>query len=137
MFLKTVRNPYLDDQPTRSVFYRPDQSQTWAINAEKLHKTPSLLNAVAPGRGAVIRALDALAWIIAIVGVAASVKLLWWAFIPALVASVGMHLTNRKTAGTIARKAMANSNEHFLYLHSQKLIWLVTGHSMPGRGKLA
>jgi hypothetical protein len=63
---------------------------------------------------------------IALAGIVGSFFLVPWLFLPALLASAAMKMTNRKMAGTIARKAAAQSNEHFLYLHSQKALWLVT-----------
>lgn len=129
MFLKTVLNPYQNGHPTRSVFYRPTPSQTYAIDAEQLHKNPGLLNAIAPHRSVLIRSLDIAAWVIALAGVVASYVFVWWLCVPALAAAVAMYLANKKLAGTIARKAAASSNEHFLYLHSQKALWLVTEQS--------
>lgn len=126
MFLKTVLNPYQNGSPTRSVLFRPNETQTYAINAEQLHKNPNLLNAFGKGHSLLIRLLDTLAYLIAIAGIAGSYFLAVWFFLPCFAASTAMLMTNRKTAGIIARKAAANSNEHFLYLHSQKALWLVT-----------
>jgi len=126
MFLKTVLNPYQDGHPTRSVMYRPNATQTYAIDAEQLHKKPYLLNEFGKGRSLMIRMLDICAYGLAAGGIAASFYLVWWMFLPALIASTAMVLANRKTAGMIARKAAANSTEHFLYLHDNKAIWLVT-----------
>ena len=126
MFLKTVLNPYKDDHPTRSVMYRPNETQTYAIDAEQLYKNPRLLNAFGWGRSLLIRVLNMGAYVLAAAGIAASVFVVWWMFMPAIIASTAMLLTNRKQAGIIAREAAAASNEHFLYLHSQKALWLVT-----------
>lgn len=126
MFLKTIRNPYQDGHPTRSVMYRPNATQTYAIDAEQLHKNPRLLNAFGRGRALFIRALDIVAYSIALAGIAGSYFIAIWLFLPAFVASAAMLMANRKMAGTMARKAAARSNEHFLYLHTQKALWLVT-----------
>ena len=126
MFLRTVLNPYRNGHPTRSVIYRPNETQTYAIDAEQLHKNPSLLNAFGTGRALMIRALDGLAYLVAIAGIIASFFIATWFFLPAIVASAALLMTNRKMAGDMARKAAAQSNEHFLYLHSQQALWLVT-----------
>ena len=126
MFLKTVLNPYRNGSPTRSVMFRPNATQTYAIDAEQLHKNPRLLNTFGTGRALLIRCLDIMAYAIAVGGIAGSFFLATWLFLPALLASAAMIMTNRKMAGTIARKAAAQSNEHFLYLHSHKALWLVT-----------
>ena len=126
MFLKMTKNPYQDGQPTRTVFYRPNISQIWAINAERLHKHPGLLNTIRPGSSLLLRSLDIMAGLIVLAGGVVSYTHVWWMFIPALIAAIGMRLANRKMAGTIARKAIARSNDNFLYLHSQQAIWLVT-----------
>lgn len=133
MLLKTVSNPYANGLPTRSVFYRPNETQTYAIDAEQLHRNPRLLNAFGPGRSVLIRALDVLAYMIGIAGASASFLMpaIWWVCLPSLVASAAMLLANRKAAGTMARRAAAESNEHFLYLHSQKALWLVTEPAQP------
>lgn len=126
MFLKTVLNPYEDGLPTRSVIFRPNETQTYAINAEQLHKNPHMLNTFGRGHAVMIRLLDIMVYVIAAAGIAGSVLFAYWLFLPAFFAAAAMWLTNRKTAGAIARKAAADSNEHFLYLHSQKALWLVT-----------
>lgn len=125
MLLKTVFNPYRGGHPTRSVLYRPNETQTYAIDAEQLHKNPSLLNAFGWGRSLVIRGLDIAAYLTIAAGIAASFVLAPWAFLPAIVAAAVMLTITRRTAGIMARKAAAESNEHFLYLHSQKALWLV------------
>ena len=125
MLLKTISNPYEGGHPTRSVLYRPNETQTYAIDAEQLHRNPRLLNAFGRGRSVMIRALDVLAYAIGAASLAGSAFLVWWLFLPGFVASAGMLLANRKAAGTMARKAASESNEHFLYLHSQKALWLV------------
>lgn len=126
MFLKIVLNPYQNGHPTRSVLYRPNHMQTFAIDAEYLHRHPHLLNALGKGQGLIIRLLDFIAYVIALGGLIGSLVLVAWFFLPCLVATAAMLLTNRKTAGMIARKAAATSNENFLYLHTQKALWLVT-----------
>lgn len=126
MFLKTVVNPYENGLPARTLIYRPNETQTYAINAEQLHKNPQLLNTFGKGNAVAIRLLDIFAYAIALAGIAGSVFFAVWLFLPAFLASTAMWMTNRKTAGAIARKAAAESNEHFLYLHSEKALWLVT-----------
>lgn len=126
MFLKTVLNPYRNGSPTRTVLFHPNETQTYAIDAEQLHKNPKMLNAFGKGRSLFIRCLDITAYLVAIGGIIGSFFLASWLFLPALAASAAMIMTNRKMAGSIARKAAAQSNEHFLYLHSQQALWLVT-----------
>ncbi|MEO9969748.1 MAG: hypothetical protein ABJG15_07975 [Hyphomonadaceae bacterium] len=125
MFLKTVANPYADGQQTSALLYKPREGQTFAINAEKLHANPGLLNAFGTWRGPLIRALDALAFGCLALGIFVAVKVAWWLFLPCFAANIAMLVINRKTAGRMARKAARASNENFLYLHQHKAIWLV------------
>lgn len=130
MLLKPIANPYENGHLTRSVLYRPNETQTYAIDAEQLHRNPRLLNAFGRGRALLIRALDVTAYLLGLGGVAASFFFAWWLFVPSLLASTAMLLANRKAAGTMARKAIAESNAHFFYLHSQRALWLVP---QPGK----
>ncbi len=125
MLLKTVANPYANGLPTRSVMYKPNPTQTFAIDAEQLHKNPRLLNAFGRGRGIFIRSLDVIAYLIGFAGLIASFLIMWWLFLPGFTASAAMLMANRKVAGTMARTAAARSNAHFLYLHEQRALWLV------------
>ena len=126
MFLKTVLNPYQGGHPTRSVLYRPNETQTYAIDAEHLHKNPRMLNAFGRGRALMIRVVDVMAYLITIASIAGSFFFAPWLFLAGFVATAAILMVNRKLAGTMARKAAAQSNEHFLYLHSQQALWLVT-----------
>ncbi|MEL6323239.1 MAG: hypothetical protein AAGJ29_04945 [Pseudomonadota bacterium] len=125
MFLKPVPSPYEDGLPKRAVFYRPNESQTFAIDAEALHKDPALLKVFGWWKPLAIRALDALAWTLVIAGVVGTIWFAWWMFLPCVIANVAMLLANRKAAGEIARSAAELSNQHFLYLHEQRALWLV------------
>lgn len=131
MLLKSIANPYENGHLTRSVLYRPNSTQTYAIDAEQLHRNPRLLNAFGRGRSLMIRALDVLAYMIGAASLVGSALVVWWLFLPGVVACATMLLANRKTAGTMARKAASLSNEHFFYLHDQKALWLVPEPSKP------
>lgn len=125
MFLKSVPNPYENGIPTRSVLYQPNETQTFAIDAEQLHKNPYLLKTFGWWRPFVIRALDTLAYGLILVGIFGALKLAWWFFLPCMVANVTMLMANRKAAGEMAKSAASGSTSNFFYLHDQKAIWLV------------
>ena len=69
--------------------------------------------------------LDFVAFGCLALGVFVAIKAAWWLFLPCFFANLAMLTANRKTAGRMARKAARQSNEHFLYLHRHKAIWLV------------
>ncbi|MEL7130074.1 MAG: hypothetical protein AAGK23_11040 [Pseudomonadota bacterium] len=125
MFLKTVANPYTGGKPTRSVMYRPNETQTFAIDAEQLYRNPKLLNAFGRWRSLAIRALDVVAYSLILVGIAGAIYVAWWFFLPCFVANAAMLMANRKAAGEMAKSAAHESNENFFYLHDQRALWLV------------
>ena len=124
-FLPTVSNPYENGQRTSALYYRPQDGQTFVINAAQLHRNPRLLNAFGTWRGPLIRALDVLAFAFLALGIVVAVKAAWWLFVPCFVANIAMLMVNRKTAGRMARKAARQSNKNFLYLHQHEAIWLM------------
>jgi len=125
MFLRTIANPFENGQRTLALLYRPTQGQTFAINAAALHRNPKLLNAFGAWRGPLIRALDVLAFGFLALGIVVALKAAWWLFVPCFIANLAMLMVNRKTAGRMARKAVRESNDNFLYLHQHEAIWLV------------
>ena len=129
MFLKPVPNPYENGLPTRAVLYRPNASQTYAIDAEALHKDPRLLAAFGWWKPLAIRALDAAAWLLILGGIIAAFWISLWLFVPCVIANVAMLLANRKAAGEMARSAASLSNAHFFYLHSNQKLWLIPDRS--------
>ena len=71
------------------------------------------------------RILDALAYLICLLGVLASIAYVWWMFMPGLAVCVLMLSVNRKTAGSIARSAARKSADNFRKLHEMGCLWLV------------
>ncbi|MEM9667933.1 MAG: hypothetical protein AAF950_03335 [Pseudomonadota bacterium] len=125
MFLKLVPNPYEDGLPKRAVLYHPNETQTFAIDAEALHRDPHLLETFGWWKPFLIRILDTFAYAIILVGVFSAAKFAWWLFIPCTAATSAMLLLNRKTAGEMAKSAAEESSENLFYLHENKAIWLV------------
>jgi len=125
MFLKLVPNPYEDGMPKRAVLYHPNHTQTFAIDAEALHRDPTLLQSFGWWKPIFIRVLDTLAYGLILLGVLGAMKFAWWLFIPCTAATSAMLLVNRKTAGELARAAAEESSDNLFYLHENKAIWLV------------
>lgn len=127
MFLKCYPNPHQSGRMTRAVMLRTQGERHYAIDAETLHKQPELLNAF--GRHSYLRMklLDGLAYMACLIGVLASLSVVWWMFVPGLAVCVMMLATNRKTAGEIARRATYRSVDAFRSLHEMGVLWLVRG----------
>ncbi|MEQ8299572.1 MAG: hypothetical protein RH945_03430 [Hyphomonas sp.] len=125
MFLKCAPNPHRAGRMTRALFIEQVPGQRFAIDAEELHKRPELLNAFGRFMYVRFRVLDAVAYLICLLGVLASFAVVWWAFMPGLAICVLMLATNRKSAGEIARKAATRSVDDFRALHEMGCLWLV------------
>lgn len=125
MFLQLIPNPYEGGMPKRAVLYHPNHTQTYAIDAEALHRNPTLLQTFGWWKPHLIRVLDGLAYSFILLGVLGAMKFAWWLFLPCTVATAAMLLVNRKAAGEIAKSAAEESSENLFYLHDQQAIWLV------------
>ena len=121
MFLKCAPNPHRAGRMTRALFIEQVPGQRFAIDAEELHKRPELLNAFGRFMYVRFRVLDAVAYLICLLGVLASFAVVWWAFMPGLAICVLMLATNRKSAG----KAATRSVDDFRALHEMGCLWLV------------
>jgi len=130
MFFRIRPNPHDNDRLTRTVMFEAAPGQTYAIDAERLHKTPSLLNEVSKQAGLRVRAVDALAYLILIAGILLSFKAAWWLFLPGVVLCTLLLQIGRQSAGSIAKSAALQSNSAVFYLHSVGALWLV--HSAGG-----
>ncbi|MEE9380242.1 MAG: hypothetical protein V3V03_02445 [Hyphomonadaceae bacterium] len=125
MFLKIIPNPHAAGQPTLSLLFEASPGQTYAIDAEKLYRQPSLLNAVSERSALKIHALDMMAYLILILGVIGSFFVIWWLWLPCVSLCTAMLSVNRKSAGEMARSAAMNSSSAFLHLHTIGALWLV------------
>ncbi|MEO0881654.1 MAG: hypothetical protein AAFY34_02875 [Pseudomonadota bacterium] len=125
MFLKLIANPYENGMPKRAVLYHPNHTQTFAIDAEALHRDPTLLQVFGWWKPILIRVLDAVAYSLILVGVLGALKFAWWLFLPCTAATAAMLLVNRKAAGELAKAAAEESSENLFYLHDNRAIWLV------------
>ncbi|KCZ56290.1 hypothetical protein HY29_09575 [Hyphomonas beringensis] len=110
---------------TRALVYEQSPGQLFAIDAETLHKQPELLSDFGRYMYARFRILDAMAYLICLLGVLASIAYVWWMFIPGLAICALMLSVNRKTAGAIARSAARKSADNFRKLHEMGCLWLV------------
>lgn len=125
MFLKCQPNPHKGGRMTRALVYEQSPGQLFAIDAETLHKQPELLSDFGRYMYARFRILDAMAYLICLLGVLASIAYVWWMFIPGLAICALMLSVNRKTAGAIARSAARKSVDNFRKLHEMGCLWLV------------
>lgn len=125
MFLKILANPHAGGRLTRSVLYEARPGQVFAIDAERLHQEPELLDQFSHRASFGVRMLDLAAYFILVASVIASFFVLFWLFIPGVAACAFMLAVNRKKAGEIAIRAARRSVDSFRALHEQGLLWLV------------
>ncbi len=125
MFLKVVANPHAEGRLTRTVMYEAAPGQVYAIDAERLHIEPNLLDEFAEGAALKVRMLDYAAYFVLVASVLASFFAVFWLFMPGVAACALMLSVNRKSAGEIARRAARRSSDSFRQLHEMGLLWLV------------
>jgi len=125
MFFRIRPNPHDNDRLTRTVMFEATPGQTYAIDAERLHKTPDLLNKLSKSAGWRVRAVDALAYVILVGSILLSFKMAWWLFLPGAALCALMLQMGRQSAGSIAKSAALQSNGAVFYLHSIGALWLV------------
>lgn len=126
MFLKVIANPHAQGRLTRTVMYEAAPGQIYAIDAERLHEDPSLLDHFSNGASLRVRLLDYAAYFILVASVLASFFAVFWLFMPGVAACAVMLSVNRKSAGEIARGAARRSADSFRRLHEMGLLWLVS-----------
>lgn len=125
MFLSCQPNPHDGGRMTRALVFEKTPGTRFAIDAEALHRRPELLEPFGRGLHLRIRALDALAYLICLLGVLAAVPVGWWMAGAGVLICVLMLAANRKTAGRLARAATERSTESFRQLHEIGCLWLV------------
>lgn len=129
MFLKCEANPHHDGRMTRAMFMTGQPGSRFAIDAERLHKQPHLLNAFGRHMHVRFRILDAVAYLCFLLGVLGSISIAWWMFVPGLALCVLLLALIRRTAGGIARKAANRSTDNFRALHEMGCLWLVYAYT--------
>lgn len=125
VFLRPEPNPHQSGRMTRAVLLKASADQTYAIDAEWLHKQPQLLNQFGEHMDIRFRLLDTMAYLLCLLGVIGSFSVAWWLFLPGIAACVMMLAVNRKSAGEIARKQALRSVDAFRHLHEIGALWLV------------
>lgn len=125
MFLKCKPNPHHGGRMTRALIWESAPGQRFAIDAERLHKEPHLLNAFATHMDMRVRLIDGLAYLSVLIGFIAALKLEYWMFVPGLVTCVAILTFNRWSAGGLARRMAKSSSIHFRQLHEMGCLWLV------------
>jgi lysylphosphatidylglycerol synthetase-like protein (DUF2156 family) len=127
MFLSCQPNPHDGGRMTRALIYESMPGTRFAIDAEALHRRPALLEPFGKGLEVRLRLLDALAYLICLLGVLAALTAGWWTAAAGVAICVLMLAVNRKTAGRLARSAADRSTTHFRQLHEMGCLWLVKG----------
>ncbi len=125
MFLRCEPNPHQNGRLTRAMIYEAAPGTCFAIDAEALHRQPELLNGFRRGLDRLIRALDATAYLLLVLGVLAAMLIGWWIAGLGLVACVLMLAANRRLAGRIAQRAAERSSQAFLKLYDIGCVWLL------------
>ena len=122
---RVIPNPHRNGKMTRTMLFEAGPGQMFAIDAEQLHASPKLLNAVKTRASWIIRGLDFTAYTILALSLVMSVLVAWWLWMPGCTICAAILYIVQRSAGSVARRAAMKSNDAFFYLHSVGALWVV------------
>jgi len=99
--------------------------QRFAIDAEQLHASPRLLDALRAKSSWVIFGLDFVAYLILAASLVMSFTVSPWLWIPGIIISTLIVQMVQRSAGSLAKISALQSKSHLLYLHSIGALWVV------------
>ncbi len=117
-------NPITGRQDRATFRVNATADQTWALDAEWLHKRLDILQPYSRHQVNRIRFLDIVADALLIAAVLATFFIVWWAGIPLLGFACAQRLSNQRLAGELAARAAKESTDAFLYLYNRGALWL-------------
>ena len=130
MFFRVIPNPHKAGKLTRTMTFEAGPDQTIAIDAEQLHKTPKLLDALQARSSWIISSLDLVAYLILAGSLILSFTSVPWLWVPGIAICVAILQLVQRSAGSRAKRAAMQSNAAFFYLHSIGALWIV--HAAAG-----
>jgi len=111
-----------DVRKTVRIAATPDQ--TWAVDADYLHKRLDMLRQLGAHYANRIWLLDLASDIMLVAGVLTTFFVAWWTCIPMVGLACLQRISNRRMAGELAGKAAQESTDAFLYLYNSGVLWL-------------
>lgn len=131
MLFQTIPNPHKDGKLTRTLTFEAGPGQRFAIDAEQLHTTPRLLDALHKKSSWVILGLDFTAYLIFAASLVMTFAVAGWLWIPGVIICATILYLVQRSAGSLAMESARKSNSALLYLHSIGALWVVhpAGHA--------
>jgi hypothetical protein len=107
----------------------PDQ--TWALDADYLHKRLDVLHKLGAHYARRIWLLDMISDAMLLGGILSAFFVAWWTCLPLIGLACLQKVSNRRMAGELAGKAAQESTDAFLYLYNSGVLWLERPTSPP------
>jgi len=123
--MSALAKPDPSQEPSRStvrIAATPDQ--TWALDADYLHKRLDVLQQLGSHYANRIWLLDMVSDILLLAGVLSAFFVAWWTCIPLVGFACLQRISNRRMAGELAGRAAQESTDAFLYLYNSGVLWL-------------
>lgn len=117
------------DRNTVRIAATPDQ--TWAVDADYLHKRLDVLRQLGGHYANRIWVLDLASDVMLLGGILGTFFVAWWIFVPMIGMACLQRIANRRMAGELAGKAAQESTDAFLYLYNSGVLWLERPTSPP------
>ena len=100
----------------------PDQ--TWALDADYLHRRLDVMKSLGNHYANRIFLLDLVSDLMLLGGILTTFFVAWWTFIPMVGLACMQKISNRRMAGELAGRAAQESTDAFLYLYNSGVLWL-------------
>lgn len=117
------------DRHTVRIAATPDQ--TWAVDADYLHKRLDVLRQLGGHYANRIWVLDLASDVMLVGGILSAFFVAWWTCVPMIGMACLQRIANRRMAGELAGKAAQESTDAFLYLYNSGVLWLERPTSPP------
>ena len=118
-------------EPRTTVRIEATPDQTWALDADYLHKRLDVLKTLGAHYANRIWLLDLVSDVMLVAGVLSTFFVAWWTCIPIVGLACLQRISNRRMAGELAGRAAQESTDAFLYLYNSGVLWLERPTSPP------
>ncbi len=119
------------EEPRTTVRIEATPDQTWALDADYLHKRLDVLKTLGAHYANRIWLLDLVSDVMLVAGVLSTFFVAWWTCIPIVGLACLQRISNRRMAGELAGRAAQESTDAFLYLYNSGVLWLERPTSPP------
>lgn len=119
------------EEPRTTVRIVATPDQTWALDADYLHKRLDVLKTLGAHYANRIWLLDLVSDVMLVAGVLSTFFVAWWTCIPIVGLACLQRISNRRMAGELAGRAAQESTDAFLYLYNSGVLWLERPTSPP------